>query len=166
MKKFLIVNFPGHGHVNPTLKLVKELINFGNDVVYYCTEEFRDKIEQTGAIFKSYKFKAVEEEERGNQDSILENEVNLSDGILAKILNEKENFDVIIYDSVLSVGEDIAKKLNIKETVSLYTTFAISKNMISRRMKTSPQSSLIESSSIKFKKRTEEINKKYDIELK
>lgn len=167
MKKFLIINYPGHGHVNPTIKLMKDLISLGNEVVCYCTEEFRYIVEKTGARFKSYSFTYIEDdEERDDKYTPLENAINLADGILAEVLKEKENFDVIIYDSVFSTGEDIAKRLNIKTTVALYTTFAISKNMVSLVKKSGKKSFLINGSSEEFIRRTRTINEKYDIQLR
>ena len=44
--------FPAHGHVNPTLPLVAELVRRGEVVDYYCLEEFRSVIEGTGARFR------------------------------------------------------------------------------------------------------------------
>lgn len=167
MKKFLIINYPGHGHVNPTIKLMKDLISLGNEVVCYCTEEFRYIVEKTGARFKSYSFTYIEDdEERDDKYTPLENAINLADGILERVLKEKENFDVIIYDSVFSTGEDIAKRLNIKTTVALYTTFAISKNMVSLVKKSGKKSFLINGSSEEFIRRTRAINEKYDIQLR
>ncbi len=43
-----------HGHVNPTLGLIHKLVARGEEVIYYCSDPFRDKIEQTGAAFRSY----------------------------------------------------------------------------------------------------------------
>ncbi|MGH1337285.1 MAG: macrolide family glycosyltransferase [Aureispira sp.] len=48
----LCFSIPGHGHVNPSLALVHQLVARGEEIDYYCTEEFREKIEQTGATFK------------------------------------------------------------------------------------------------------------------
>lgn len=42
---------PAHGHTNPTLGLVKEMIDAGHEVTYFSFEKFREKIEDTGARF-------------------------------------------------------------------------------------------------------------------
>ena len=47
--KVLYINGPAHGHINPTLGLVEELVSRGEKVVYFTTEEFRDKIQKKGA---------------------------------------------------------------------------------------------------------------------
>ena len=43
MKKVLFINMFGHGHINPTIGLVKELMNRGEQVTYIAGEEFREK---------------------------------------------------------------------------------------------------------------------------
>ena len=49
MANVLVINFPGEGHINPTLAIVSELIRRGETVVSYCIEDYRKKIEATGA---------------------------------------------------------------------------------------------------------------------
>ncbi|MGL5615998.1 MAG: macrolide family glycosyltransferase [Sarcina sp.] len=168
MKKILIVNFPGHGHVNPTIKLVKELKAAGNEIVYYCTEEFREKLEKVGAIYKSYLYEpVVEKDSRGNKEILLRNAINLTDAVLGSVLKEEKDFDILIYDSVLSIGEDIKEKLSIKESCALYTTFALSKNMMNKARSAGQSSPVfLESSSDLFKEKTKGINEKYGIKLK
>jgi MGT family glycosyltransferase len=43
------VSIPAHGHVNPTLPLVQELVRRGHRVSYATSEKFRDVVESTGA---------------------------------------------------------------------------------------------------------------------
>lgn len=54
MNTIVYLGVPAHGHVNPTLPVVQELIERGEHVLYYNTEEFRPQIEQTGATFCAY----------------------------------------------------------------------------------------------------------------
>lgn len=55
MTKAIFFNIPAHGHMNPTLLLVAELVNRGETVVYYTGDEFSDKVKAVGAEFQSYK---------------------------------------------------------------------------------------------------------------
>jgi len=55
MSKVIFFGVDLHGHVNPTLGLVAKLIERGEEVIYYCSDAFKDKIEQTGASFRSYR---------------------------------------------------------------------------------------------------------------
>lgn len=50
--RVLFLNVPLHGHINPTLDLVTELVSSGNEIVYYASPSFCDKIEATGAEFR------------------------------------------------------------------------------------------------------------------
>lgn len=54
MTRFLCFVTPQYGHINPTLAVVQELVERGDEVVYYATEEFKLPIEATGAVFKAY----------------------------------------------------------------------------------------------------------------
>jgi UDP:flavonoid glycosyltransferase YjiC (YdhE family) len=46
MKKHIaVINIPAYGHVNPTLAVVRELVNRGHRVTYVTTEEFVPTIE-------------------------------------------------------------------------------------------------------------------------
>ena len=42
---------PAYGHTNPTIEVVRELVRRGHEVRYYSFEEFRARIEDTGAAF-------------------------------------------------------------------------------------------------------------------
>ena len=44
---------PAHGHTNPTIEVVRELVRRGHEIRYYSFEEFREKIEDAGACFIS-----------------------------------------------------------------------------------------------------------------
>jgi MGT family glycosyltransferase len=54
MAPVVYFSFPAHGHVNPTLPVVRELVRRKQPVVYYGTEPFRQAIQDTGALFHSY----------------------------------------------------------------------------------------------------------------
>ena len=55
MGKAVFCNFPAHGGINPLLATTAELVSRGEKIIYYCTEEFKQKIEKTGAEFRPYK---------------------------------------------------------------------------------------------------------------
>lgn len=54
MTKYAFLNIPAHGPVNPTLAVAQELVQRGEEVLYYLTEEFRATIESTGATLRPY----------------------------------------------------------------------------------------------------------------
>ena len=49
MSKIVFFCIPAHGHTNPTLGVVKELVNRGHEVWYYSYDTFKEKIEKAGA---------------------------------------------------------------------------------------------------------------------
>jgi len=54
MSNVLFLAAPSHGHVNPTLGLVDELVRRGEQVTYFASEPFRERVQATGATFKAY----------------------------------------------------------------------------------------------------------------
>jgi MGT family glycosyltransferase len=52
VSRILVFNVPAHGHVNPTLPVVRELVSRGEQVAYYLTDEFEPQIRHTGAEFR------------------------------------------------------------------------------------------------------------------
>src|ERR1700749_4669658 len=54
MSNILFLASPSHGHVNPTLGLVAELVRRGERVPSSASEPFRERAEATGATFKAY----------------------------------------------------------------------------------------------------------------
>lgn len=51
MSKIVFFCIPAHGHTNPTLGVVEELVKRGHEVWYYSYTPFREKIESLGAKF-------------------------------------------------------------------------------------------------------------------
>ena len=51
MAKIVFFCIPAHGHTNPTLGVVRELVSRGHTVRYYSYEPMREKIEAAGAAF-------------------------------------------------------------------------------------------------------------------
>ena len=53
MSKIVFFGIPAHGHTNPTLGVIKELIARGHKVWYYSYDIMREKIQSAGATFIS-----------------------------------------------------------------------------------------------------------------
>src|SRR5581483_2715215 len=58
MTTYAIFCVPAHGHINPTFALAQELVERGERVIYYQTEEMRPAVEATGARFRPYEYEA------------------------------------------------------------------------------------------------------------
>src|SRR5262245_6528681 len=55
MAKALFLGLPLHGHTNPSLPLVRALVDRGAEVVYFSAAEFAAAIQQTGARYRPYR---------------------------------------------------------------------------------------------------------------
>lgn len=131
--KIVFFCIPAHGHTNPTLGVVKELIKNGNEVYYYSYDIMKEKIESTGAKFIScdkldpQTKLTKEDKEKISKDLVFSTNliVDLTLGLDDTILEQMKELkpDVIVADSVAFWGKLIAKKLNIP-FISSTTTFA------------------------------------------
>jgi MGT family glycosyltransferase len=54
MGRIVYFSFPAHGHVNPTLPIIRELARRGEEIAYFGTGQFSHAIGQTGAQFCPY----------------------------------------------------------------------------------------------------------------
>ena len=53
MSTYAFLNISAHGHINPTLPIVRELVGRGEKVTYLLPEEFRETVESVGAKFQA-----------------------------------------------------------------------------------------------------------------
>ena len=54
MTKAIFFNVPAHGHINPSLPLVAELVQRGHEITYFASEHYRERIEAVGATVEIY----------------------------------------------------------------------------------------------------------------
>ncbi len=54
MARVWFYNIPFHGHVNPTLPLIREMVARGDQVTYFSTASFEARIQATGALYRGY----------------------------------------------------------------------------------------------------------------
>lgn len=135
MKKIMVFCIPAHGHHNPTLPVVVELVRRGHDVRYYSFEEFREKIQSTGAVFFACDVFLPEltETEMDSLKKVSTTEMTIADlrtaakmdGFLKEQVAEFQP-DVIFTDSVCFWGKMTARKYKIPMVVS-NSTFAFNR---------------------------------------
>ena len=142
MSRGLFLTLPGHGHVNPTIGLVSELINKGDEIVYITAEEFRDKLEKVGAKFLGYeledgslKFNPNEisksMDDPTNSANMMEKFMEISKKTLELVFTLTGEFDYLVIDHFLLLDTDLfARKLNIKKIISSVTTFALNERLM------------------------------------
>ncbi|MBQ5797369.1 MAG: glucosyltransferase [Firmicutes bacterium] len=137
MSNIVFFGIPAHGHTNPTLGVVKELISRGHQVWYYSYEMFREKIEAVGAIFVACDDFDVEKKLSPKDGARIGKDLVFSTKILVDItlaLDDKVCTDMkrlkpdcIVADSMAVWGKAVAAKLEIP-FVSSTTTFAFNKH--------------------------------------
>ena len=136
MSKIVFFCIPAHGHTNPTLGVVRELVSQGHQVWYYSYNIMKEKIESAGATFISCddydaEFKlSAKDSVRIGKDTAFSTKI-LVDTTLAldnKVCSEMAELkpDCIVADSMALWGKAVALKLGIP-FVSSTTTFAFNK---------------------------------------
>lgn len=133
MSKIVFFCIPAHGHTNPTLGVVRELVRRGHQVKYYSYEPFRTVIEAAGADFvpcDAYDAQlglTPKDGERIGKDLafsthvLVETTLALNDMVCLDMAAWQP--DCIVADSMAAWGKAVALKLGIP-FVSSTTTFA------------------------------------------
>ena len=137
MSKIIFFCIPAHGHTNPTLGVVRELVSRGHEVFYYSYDIMREKIESAGATFIScddYDMEqrlSAKEAVRVGKDLafstkiLVDTTLALEDKVCREIAELKP--DCIVADSMALWGKAVALKLGIP-FVSSTTTFAFNRH--------------------------------------
>ena len=133
MSKIVFFCIPAHGHTNPTLGVVRELVRRGHQVKYYSYEPFRAVIEAAGADFVPCDAYDAQlgltpgDGERIGKDLafsthvLVETTLALNDMVCRDMAAWQP--DCIVADSMAAWGKAVALKLGIP-FVSSTTTFA------------------------------------------
>ena len=136
MRKIAFFCIPAHGHTNPTLGVVRELVRRGHQVRYYSFDLMREKIEAAGAEFVSCEPYMAEPDLDKDQQEQVGNDIALAarllvdttlalDEMISSQLREWQP-DCIVADSMALWGKAAARKLNVP-FVSSTTTFAFNR---------------------------------------
>ncbi len=136
MSKIVFFGIPAHGHTNPTLEVVRELVCRGHQVCYYSYNLMREKIESAGATFISCDDYDSERKISAKDSARVGKDIAFSTKLLVdttlalddKVCKEMADLkpDCIVADSMALWGKAIAFKLSIP-FVSSTTTFAFNK---------------------------------------
>ena len=135
--KIVFFCIPAHGHTNPTLGVVRELISRGHEVWYYSYEPFREKIENAGAKFISCDACDAEKKLTPEEAARLGADLAFSTKILVDTTLALDEMvcrdmtqlrpDCIVADSMAVWGKAAAMKLRIP-FISSTTTFAFNQH--------------------------------------
>lgn len=113
--KILFINLPYHGHVMPTIGLVRELIKSGNQVTYLMPFDWQDLVASSGATFAGY-----------------ENHMKLSEQIKNAYVAAEQiiaGFDLVIYEQFFFLGKHLAEKYG-KPAVRIFTAPATNEKLM------------------------------------
>ena len=137
MAKIVFFCIPAHGHTNPTLGVVSELVSRGHQVWYYSYNIMREKIESAGATFVSCDDYDMEQKLTPKDSVRVGKDLAFSTKILVdttlalddKVCEDMKRLkpDCIVADSMAVWGKAIAIKLGIP-FVSSTTTFAFNQH--------------------------------------
>lgn len=139
MSNVLMVNVGSEGHINPTISVVQRLVEQGEHVVYYVSDNFADKLKQTGAEIRPISTEALMTEFRHYGNDNLFNVINgllrMGNVVIPEVLNgiEGEHYDYLIHDSMFSMDYCIAQHLDIP-SISLYASFAENKTTFDQKL--------------------------------
>lgn len=138
MSKIAFFSIPAHGHTNPTIPVVSELVQRGHEVWYFSFMDFKEKIEHAGARFipcDGYLPPISEEEldKKAGKDfaALIEMTVDTTISMDEKVSAELRAFapDCIVSDSLCTWGKLFADKLDIPYICST-TSFAFNKHTV------------------------------------
>ena len=137
MRKIVFFCIPAHGHTNPTLGVVRELVARGHQVWYFSYNTMREKIESAGATFVSCDDYDMEQKLTPKDSVRVGKDLAFSTKILVdttlalddKVCADMEQLkpDCIVADSMAVWGKAVAMKLGIP-FVSSTTTFAFNQH--------------------------------------
>jgi MGT family glycosyltransferase len=124
MARIFVFNLGLHGHINPTLGVIHELVQGGDEVVYFAPPEFGDTILQTGARFRPYQslfHRDKSPSEVPMPVRLIRDCAQVLPQIASQILEDKP--DAIIYDMMCLPGRLLAEMTDLP-SIKLYCSYA------------------------------------------
>jgi len=122
MTRVWFYNIPFHGHVNPTLPLMRELVRRGEDVIYFSSPAFEKVISATSVRYRAYENLGAFEQSRAATHIIhLGNLVaDTTYALLPEVLStvEAEKPDYMIFDMSAPWGGIASRRYGIPALAS------------------------------------------------
>lgn len=135
MARALFVGLPLHGHTNPSLPLVRALVDRGDEVVYVSTDSFATVISRAGARLLRYTAPAIGDlrslSERTDRISWLLMETTREVLVHDLATFRAERPDYVITDSVAPWGQWVAQILDVPVVTSM-PTFAVNRRVMTQ----------------------------------
>ncbi len=168
--QIVFYSLPAHGHINPTLGVVKTLVEHGHQVIYYSIPQFREKITSHGAIFKAYELPNINLQHISpNSIELLALLMKITLHLLPELTKEidKTKPTCIIHDSFALWGWVLSSYFKIP-AVNSVTTFVLTPLILKRFILHGPGKNLLTNipSLITTLKLKRLISKNYHIPIK
>lgn len=131
--KALFLSLPLHGHINPSLPVVRELVCRGDEIIYYSADRFADEITRAGARYRPYRdaFLADLSQLPAQTDELSWLLMRTAASVLEAELDafRAERPDYVISDSVAPWGQWVGKILGVPVVTSV-STFAFNRRVL------------------------------------
>ncbi|QOS78804.1 glycosyl transferase family 1 [Paenibacillus sp. JNUCC31] len=173
MARVLFINGGSEGHVNPTIGVVQELISRGEEVVYFTIEAYRERMEKTGAVVRTFDGqKLIKAFVSGGRDYLLERVNGLlltADIVIPSVLEliKGEHFDYIIHDSMFGCGRLLSQILKLP-AINSCTSFAQTEESFNHLMQhffLNVPAEIVQPINDTFHSLTIRLQEKYDVEI-
>ncbi|MCX4766780.1 oleandomycin glycosyltransferase [Streptomyces sp. NBC_01275] len=130
MSTIAFLNIGMHGHVNPTLPVVAELVRRGHAVSYHTSPAFRGEIEATGATVHLYPGGDQPLPDPPTPVTWMEALASTAVRLLPTVLTDlrRDRPDLIVHDSACLWGAVAARELGVP-AASSFTTFALNRHV-------------------------------------
>ena len=126
--------YPATGHIHPTLGTIRELVLNGEDITYYATPPFREKIVSTGAEFRSYCEHDIFERQLGHGGLLggMAALIETTEGIMDALVSEMETTrpDYILMEAH-AVWANLLQQITKLPAATLCSMFAFNQSLIS-----------------------------------
>ncbi|RAO07723.1 macrolide family glycosyltransferase [Micromonospora noduli] len=130
MSAVAFLNIAMHGHINPTLPVVAELVRRGHSVTYHTTPAYAEQIAATGAGVFLYPGDDLPLSGPPTPVTVMEQLARTAVRVLPAVLTDLRGTrpDLIVHDSLCPWGPVAARELGVPPASS-FTTFAFNRHV-------------------------------------
>ncbi|MCM0673287.1 hypothetical protein NCC78_00860 [Micromonospora phytophila] len=130
MSAIAFLNIAMHGHINPTLPVVAELVRRGHSVTYHTMPAYAEEIGATGARVLRYSGDDVPLAGPPTPVTVMEQLARTAVRVLPAVLNDLRGArpDLVVHDALCLWGPVVARELDVP-AASSFTTFAFNRHV-------------------------------------
>jgi MGT family glycosyltransferase len=130
MSTISFVNIDMHGHVNPTLPVVAELVRRGHSVTYHVGHGFGDEVAATGARVETYPPDDIDAGDPPEPVTLMDQLALTAVRMLPSVVDDlrRDSPDLVVHDAACLWGQVAARALDVP-AVSSFTTFAFNRQV-------------------------------------